>query len=66
MDPTCQQGAVKAGGGSVMMWVCSVEVFKDVGLVTDTNPVSDYFHPFRCPQFPRGDNFFLLDIANPY
>ncbi|GFW81906.1 transposable element Tcb2 transposase [Trichonephila clavipes] len=78
MDPTCQQGTVQAGGGSVMVWgVCS---WWDMGpmICLDTTLTSDryvsiqphHLHPFVSIVNSDGefkkDNATLPHIQNCY
>ncbi len=54
MDPSCQQGTVQAGGGSIMVW--AVFTWGGLGLLVQLNGsltrndnvelLGDYLHPF--------------------
>ena len=74
MDPTCQQGTVQAGGGSVMVWgVCS---WRDMGplIRLDTtltgdryvSILSDHLHPFMSIVHSDGLGQFQQDNATPH
>lgn len=74
MDPSCQQGTVQAGGGSVMVWgVCS---WRDMGplIRLDTtltgvgyvSILSDHLHPFMSSVHSDGLGQFQQDNATPH
>ncbi|GFW39104.1 transposable element Tcb2 transposase [Trichonephila clavipes] len=74
MDPTCQQGTVQAGGGSVMVWgVCN---WRDMGLLirldttlTGDRYVSilfDHLHPFMPSVHSDGLGEFQQENATPH
>ncbi|GFT12213.1 transposable element Tcb2 transposase [Trichonephila clavipes] len=81
MDPTCQQGTVQAGGGSVMVW--GVFIWRDMGplirphttLAGDryVSILSDHLHPFisivqKKNQHVHSDGLeeFQQDNATPH
>lgn len=71
MDPSCQQGSVQAGGGSIMMWA----VFTWNGLgplvqlhwsLTGNGYVQlfgDHLQPFMDFMFPNNNGLFMDDNA---
>ncbi|GFY29640.1 transposable element Tcb2 transposase [Trichonephila clavipes] len=74
MDPTCQQGNVQAGGGSVMIWdVCS---WRDMGPMIQLEStlkgdrhgsiMFDHLHPFMTILHSDGLGVFQQDNATPY
>ncbi|GFY14820.1 transposable element Tcb2 transposase [Trichonephila clavipes] len=73
-DPTCQQGTVQAGGGSVMVWsVCGWHDMRplirlDTTLIDDkyVSILFDYLHPFISIVHSNGFGEFQQDNATPY
>lgn len=74
VDPTCQQGTVQAGGGSVMVWgVCS---WHDMGPLIRLNTtltgdryvsiLSDHLHSFMSIVHSDGLGEFQKDNATPH
>ncbi|GFS47451.1 uncharacterized protein TNCV_4863521 [Trichonephila clavipes] len=72
--PTCQQGTVQVGGGSVIAWgLCS---WRDMGTLIrlDTtltgdrhvSILSDHLHPFMSIVYSEGLGKFQQDNATPH
>ncbi|GFW01882.1 transposable element Tcb2 transposase [Trichonephila clavipes] len=73
MDPTCLQGIVQAGGGSVMVWgVCSWRYIPlmhlDVTLTGDryVSILSDHLHPLMSTVHAHGLGELQQDNATPH
>ncbi|GFU83578.1 transposable element Tcb2 transposase [Trichonephila clavipes] len=74
MDPTCQQGTVQAGGGSVMVW--SVCIWRDMGplIRLDTtlkgdryvSILSDHLHQFIFIVHSDGLREFHQENVTPH
>ncbi|GFX90962.1 transposable element Tcb2 transposase [Trichonephila clavipes] len=74
MDPTCEQGTVQAGGGSVTVWeVCS---WSDMGVLIRLDTIltgnryvsimSDHLHPLMYIVHSDGLGEFQQDNATPH
>ena len=71
MDPSCQQGTVQAGGGSVMVW--GVFTWNGLGPLVQLNRsltangyvqlLGDHLQPFMDVMFPTNDGLFMDDNA---
>ena len=74
MDPSCLQGTVQAGGGSVMVWgVCSWHDMRPLIRLDSTktgqryvNIRSDHHHPFMSCVHSDGRGRFQQDNAPPH
>lgn len=71
MDPSCQQGTVQAGGGSIMVW--GVFTWTGLGPLVKLNGsltgnayvelLGDHLHPFMDFMYPNTDGVFMDDNA---
>ncbi|GFX51787.1 transposable element Tcb2 transposase [Trichonephila clavipes] len=74
MDPTCQQGTVQAGGGSVMVWgVCNWRDMRPLIRLDATLPgnryvsiLSDHLQPLISIVYYDGFGEFQQDNAPPH
>ena len=66
MDPSCQQGTVQAGGGSIMLW--AVFTWNGLGPLVKLNQsltgkdyvqlLGDHLQPFMDFMYPNNDGIF--------
>ena len=71
MDPSCQQGTVQAGGGSILVW--GVFTWHELGPLVHLNTsltgdryvtlLGDHLQPFMDFMYPHNDGIFQQDNA---
>lgn len=58
MNPSCQQGPVQAGDGSIMLW--GIFMWHGLGRnnwpVTTVSLLHDHLHPFMNSKYPKNDD----------